>query len=66
MMLTSSTLSNKPAREQGLTLWQITPDNLFSNPSPPCIKGEKTFNTLLDRSQGEDRFLPDRSLGKGI
>jgi hypothetical protein len=42
---------------QGLTLWQITPDNLLESISA-LYKGEKTFNTLLDRSQGEDRFLP--------
>lgn len=43
--------------ENGLTFWQITPDNLFESLSA-LYKGEKTFNTLLDRSQGEDRFLP--------
>lgn len=41
----------------GLTLWQITPDNLLESISA-LYKGERTFNTLLDRSQGEDRFLP--------
>ncbi len=44
-------------REQGLTLWEITPDNLLESISA-LYKGERTFNTLLDRSQGEDRFLP--------
>ncbi|RIK32625.1 MAG: hypothetical protein DCC56_02090 [Anaerolineae bacterium] len=43
--------------ENGLTFWQITPDNLFESLSA-LYKGEKTFNTLLDRSQGDDRFLP--------
>ncbi len=43
--------------EQGLTFWEITPDNLLESLSA-LYKGEKTFNTLLDRSQGEDRFLP--------
>ncbi|MCC6500519.1 MAG: hypothetical protein IT313_09670 [Anaerolineales bacterium] len=43
--------------ENGLTFWQITPDNLFESLSA-LYKGEKTFGTLLDRSQGEDRFLP--------
>jgi hypothetical protein len=44
-------------REQGLTLWQITPDNLLESVNA-LYNGEHTFNTLLDRSQGEDRFLP--------
>lgn len=43
--------------EQGLTLWQITPDNLLESINA-LYHGERTFNTLLDRSQGEDRFLP--------
>ncbi len=43
--------------EQGLTLWQITPETVLESVSA-LYKGEKTFNTLLDRSQGEDRFLP--------
>ena len=43
--------------ENGLTFWQITPDNLFES-LYALYKGEKTFNTLLDRSQGDDRFLP--------
>ena len=43
--------------ELGLTLWQVTPDNLLESISA-LYKGEQTFNTLLDRSQGDDRFLP--------
>jgi len=43
--------------DEGLTLWQITPDNVLESISA-LYKGEKTFHTLLDRSQGEDRFLP--------
>jgi hypothetical protein len=43
--------------EQGLTLWQITPDNLLESITA-LYKGESSFNTLLDRSQGDDRFLP--------
>jgi hypothetical protein len=43
--------------EQGLTLWQITPGNVLESISA-LYKGEKTFGTLLDRSQGEDRFIP--------
>ncbi|MEP6895782.1 MAG: hypothetical protein ABI986_09265 [Chloroflexota bacterium] len=44
-------------REQGLTFWQITPDNLLESITA-LYKGEKSFNTLLDRSQGDNRFLP--------
>lgn len=47
----------KACNEKGLTLWQITPDNLLEAVTA-LYKGEHTFNTLLDRSQGEDRFLP--------
>ena len=43
--------------EQGLTFWQITPDNLLESITA-LYKGERSFNTLLDRSQGDDRFLP--------
>ncbi len=44
-------------REQELSLWQVTPDNLLES-IIALYKGEQTFNTLLDRSQGDDRFLP--------
>lgn len=47
----------RACQEQGLTLWQITPDNLLEAIGD-LYKGEKTFNTLLDRAQGDDRFLP--------
>ncbi|MEP7136172.1 MAG: hypothetical protein ABI904_14695 [Chloroflexota bacterium] len=43
--------------EQGLTLWQITPDNLLESITA-LYKGERTFQTILDRSQGNDRFAP--------
>lgn len=49
--------------EQGLTLWQITPDTLLESLSA-LYKGEKSFNTLLDRSQGENRFLPINNWAK--
>ena len=49
--------------DQGLTFWQITPDNLLESLSA-LYKGEKTFNTLLDRSQGENRFLPINNWAK--
>src|SRR5215510_897891 len=42
---------------QELTLWQITSDTVFES-IPSLFQGERTFNTLLDRSQGDDRFLP--------
>ncbi|HJR78897.1 MAG TPA: hypothetical protein VJ821_02420 [Anaerolineales bacterium] len=43
--------------EQDLSLWQITPDNLLESITA-LYKGENTFRTLLDRSQGDDRFKP--------
>jgi len=47
----------RACQEQELTLWQITPDNLLESINA-LYKGERTFNTLLDRSQGDSRFLP--------
>ena len=47
----------RACQEQGLTLCQITLDNLLEAISA-LYKGEKTFNTLLDRAQGDNRFLP--------
>lgn len=49
--------------EQGLTFWQITPDNLLESITA-LYRGEKSFNTLLDRSQGDDRFLPINNWAK--
>ena len=43
--------------EQGLTLWQITPDNLLESVTA-LYKGEKLFQILLDRSQYDNRFEP--------
>ena len=43
--------------EQRLSLWQITPDNLLESITA-LYRGEKTFRTLLDRSQGDERFRP--------
>ncbi len=43
--------------EQGLTFWQITPDNLLESVTA-LYKGEKSFQTLLERSQYDDRFEP--------
>ena len=42
---------------QGLTLWQITPDNLLESVNA-LYKGEKSFQILLDRSQYDNRFEP--------
>ena len=44
-------------REQGLTLWQVTPDNLLESITA-LYKGEINFHTILDRAQGDDRFDP--------
>lgn len=43
--------------EQGLSLWQITPENLLESVTS-LYKGETSFQTLLDRSQGDNRFVP--------
>jgi len=43
--------------EQGLSLWQVTPDDLLESITS-LYKGEKTFGALLDRAQGDDRFDP--------
>ncbi|HET9588011.1 MAG TPA: hypothetical protein VFO91_04395 [Anaerolineales bacterium] len=43
--------------QQGLSLWQVTPDNLLESITA-LYRGEKTFRTLLDRSQGDERFRP--------
>lgn len=43
--------------ELGVSLWQITPDNLLESVTA-LYKGEADFHTLLDRSQGDSRFTP--------
>ena len=43
--------------KNGLTLWQITPDNLLESVTA-LYTGEKTFRTILDRSQYDSRFEP--------
>jgi hypothetical protein len=43
--------------EKGLTLWQITPENLLESVTA-LYKGEKSFQILLDRSQYDNRFEP--------
>jgi len=50
-------LIERACNEQGLSLWQITPDNLLESITA-LYKGEKTFRTILDRSQGNNRFDP--------
>ena len=50
-------------RAQRLNFWQITPDNLLESVTA-LYKGEKSFSTLLDRSQGDDRFLPINNWAK--
>ncbi len=43
--------------EQGLSLWQITPNDLLESITALYL-GEKTFRTILDRSQYDPRFEP--------
>jgi hypothetical protein len=43
--------------QNGLTLWQITPENLLESITA-LYQGQQTFNTLLDRGQGDSRFDP--------
>ena len=50
-------MAERACAEQGLTLWQVTPDNLLESITA-LYKGEKTFRALLDRAQGDDRFDP--------
>jgi len=50
-------------QERELTLWQVTPDNLLESVTA-LYKGDRSFNTLLDRSQGDDRFLPFNNWAK--
>lgn len=43
--------------ENGLTLWQITPENLLESITA-LYKGENSFRAILDRSQYDRRFEP--------
>jgi hypothetical protein len=43
--------------EEGVSLWQIKPDNLLESITA-LYKGITTFKTLLDRGQGEPTFDP--------
>jgi hypothetical protein len=49
--------------EEGISLWQIKPDNLLESITA-LYKGITTFRTLLHRGQGEAIFDP--MLGAGI
>jgi hypothetical protein len=40
----------RACNENGLTFWQITPDNLLESITA-LYKGEKSFRAILDRSQ---------------
>jgi hypothetical protein len=48
---------NDACREQGSSFNQVTPDTVLEFITA-LYKGEISFGTLLDRSQGDDRFLP--------
>lgn len=50
-------------REQGISFCQVTPENLLDFITD-LYKGEISFGTLLDRSQGDDRFLPINNWAK--
>ena len=43
--------------ENGLALWQITPENLLESITA-LYKGENSFRAILDRSQYDTRFEP--------
>ena len=47
----------RACHEHGLTLWQITPDNLLESITA-LYKGETSFRAILDRSQYDPRFEP--------
>jgi hypothetical protein len=47
----------RACNEQGLALWQITPDNLLESINS-LYKGESSYWAILDRSQYDARFEP--------
>jgi len=47
----------RACNEQGLTFWQITPDNLLESINS-LYRGENSFGAILDRSQYDRRFEP--------
>src|SRR5215216_7803001 len=50
-------MMERACKEKGLTLWQITPDNLLEAITA-LYKGEHSFRAILDRSQYDPRFEP--------
>jgi len=50
-------MNERACEEQGLSFWQITPNDLLESITA-LYKGEKTFRTILDRSQYDTRFEP--------
>lgn len=50
--------------EQGLSFYQITSENLLESITA-LYKGGLSFDTLLDRSQGDDSFLPINNWAMG-
>ena len=49
---------------QGISFWQITPNELLESVTA-LYKGEKTFRTILDRSQYDPRFEPIHRWSRG-
>src|SRR5215212_555981 len=47
----------RACNENGLTLWQVTPDNLLESITA-LYQGETFFGAILDRSQYDPRFEP--------
>jgi hypothetical protein len=50
-------MNERACTEQGLSFWPITPNDLLESITA-LYKGEKTFRTILDRSQYDTRFEP--------
>lgn len=50
-------MNERACEEQGLSFWQITPNNLLESITT-LYRGENTFQTILDRSQYDTRFEP--------
>jgi hypothetical protein len=47
----------RACEQQGLSFWQITPNELLESITA-LYRGEKSFRTILDRSQYDSRFEP--------
>ena len=52
-----ASMVERTCSEEGISLWQIKPDNLLESVTA-LYKGDITFTTLLDRGQGEPTFDP--------